>query len=477
MQLKPDASIVVVQTSNGFLVTYSIVVDPDSRVYQQIHDVGSQRKPAGTDSLILEQERAGFREVNIKFRMVIRIDAGIAAALALDREVVVATKKPPAVQCIKWTPNDAGKQTSTELTNRMGWMQKGSDITEMVYDRAMSLAVWITGSGTAYAVQRLPDSPNVSEGNQRLFRGYGFHTADGRGTAATKAAINARFSLLAIGCVEGEIHVYTAKDYAGSIPLSHKLATPAPFVTTGRITCLSYSPDGYCLVAGYEYGWAIWSAYGKPGASSFTADERLSDMNEELWLKSVSDLSWVSAGFGLLITCIDDSRIWALDMTKSAVTTCFSPANITRTLLLSSSNLMIYRGFDLPTTTTLSADAPLWQHVAIPVGYLISQRPIRCVVTSLDGRYIAVAGRRGLAHYSLGSGRWKSFDDPEGENAFVVRGGMCWYQHILIAAAESDESYEVLIQPAIRVDCQADCRTVAPVLPRTRSQCQLCASC
>ncbi|KAL8902178.1 MAG: hypothetical protein Q9207_004850 [Kuettlingeria erythrocarpa] len=443
IQLKPDASIAVVQTSNSFLVTYSIMVDPDTRVYQQIRQGGTQRKPIGTDSLILEQERAGYREVNIKFRMVIRIDAGIAATLALDDEVVVATKKPAAVQCIKWTPDSAGRQTSTELTNRMGWMQKDTDITEMVYDRAMSLAVWITGMGMAYAVQRLPDSSNLSEGTQRLFRGYGFHSAEGRGTAATKAAINARFSMLAVGCIEGEIHVYTARDYVGNIPLSHKLATPASFVTTGRITCLSYSPDGYCLVAGYEHGWAMWSVYGKPGASSFTADARLSDLNEELWLKSVSDLSWIDAGFGLLITCIDDSRLWSLEMTKSAVTTCFSSANITRTLLLSSSNLMIYRGFDLRITTTLSADAPLWQHVAIPVGYLLNQRPIRCVVTSLDGRYIAVAGRRGLVHYSLGSGRWKSFDDSEAENAFVVRGGMCWYQHILIVAAESGESYEL----------------------------------
>lgn len=384
--------------------------------------------------------------------MVIRIDAGIAATLALDSEVVVATKKPAAVQCIKWAPDATGRQTSTELTNRMGWMQKDSDITEMVYDRAMSLAVWITGTGTAYAVQRLPDSSNVPEGNQQLFRGYGFHGAEGQGTAATKAAINARFSLLAVGCINGEIHVYTARDYAGSIPLSHKLATPASFVTTGRITCLSYSPDGYCLVAGYEHGWAMWSVYGKPGANSFTANARLSDMNEELWLKSVSNLSWIGAGFGLLITCIDDSRLWTVEMTKSAVTTCFSSANITRTLLLSSSNLMIYRGFDLRTTTTLSADAPLWQHVAIPVGYLMNQRPIRCVVTSLDGRYVAVAGRRGLAHYSLGSGRWKSFDDSEAENAFVVRGGMCWYQHILIVAAESDASSEVLIPSGTRVN-------------------------
>jgi hypothetical protein len=64
-------------------------------------------------------------------------------------------------------------------------------------------------------------------------------------------------------------------------------------------------------------------------------------------------------------------------------------------------------------------------------------------VISADGRYVAVAGRRGLAHYSVNSGRWKTFEDPLMENEFTVRGGMCWYQHVLIAAIESSESHEV----------------------------------
>ncbi|KAI4173633.1 MAG: hypothetical protein LQ343_002808 [Gyalolechia ehrenbergii] len=441
--LRPDASIAAVQTLDGFLVTYSITLDQTARVYQQIREGGSHRKLPENDSLILEQDRAGFREVSIKFRMVIRIDAGIAAALALDDEVIVATKKPAAIQCIKWTPDNAGRQTSTELTARMVWMQKSTRILAMVYDRAMSLAVWITLDGRAYAVQRLPKRTNESEGSQRLFRGYGFHDPRNEASKAVKAAINARFSLLAIGCAEGEIHVYTARDYVGSIPMSHKLLAPASFSTTGQLTCLSYSPDGYCLVAGYEHGWAMWSAYGKPGASSFGADAKLSETNNECWLMSVSNLSWINAGFSLLLTCVDESRLWAVEMTKSSVTTCFSSANISRMLLLSSTHLMIYRGFDLPVNTTISAEAPLWQHVAIPEGYLINQRPIRSAVISVDGRYVAIAGKKGLAHYSVSSGRWKTFDNPEVENSFVVRGGMCWYQHVLMAAVESDESYEL----------------------------------
>ncbi|KAL9598580.1 MAG: hypothetical protein Q9219_004411 [cf. Caloplaca sp. 3 TL-2023] len=441
--LKPDASIAAVQTANGFLVTYSVVIDPTARVYQQIRDGGRRRSSTGAFNQFLEQDRAGFPEVTIKFRMVIRIDAGIAAALALDNEVVVATKKPAAVQCIKWTPDSSGKQTSTELASRMAWMQKKSVVINMVYNRAMSLAVWITSDGNAYAVQRLPEPAAESEGSQRLFQGYGFHSPQDGGLEATRAAINARFSLLAVACAGGEIYIYAARDYVGSIPLSHKLVAPAPRSVSGEITCISFSPDGYCLVAGYEHGWAMWSVYGKPGASSFNADTRLSKTNDERWLMSVNDVCWINAGFGVLLTCVGDSRIWNLEMTKSAVTTCFTSANISRTLLLSSSDLLIYRGFDLPIKSTISADAPLWQHVALPISYVLNQQPIRSAVISSDGRYVAIAGKRGLAHYSINSGRWKMFDDAQAENAFVVRGGMCWYQHVLIAAVESDESYEL----------------------------------
>ncbi|KAI4100134.1 MAG: hypothetical protein L6R37_005649 [Teloschistes peruensis] len=441
--LRPDASIAVVQTSNGFLVTYSLAVDPSTRVYQQIHEGSKQYKSAQADRLIIEHKRAGFREVNLKFRMVIRIDAGIAVALALDNEVVVATKRPAAVQCIRWTPDDAGRQTSTELTSRMLWLHKGSSIVAMVHDRSMSLAVWIGSDGRAYAVQKRPETPERSEETQRLFRGYEYHSPGDEGFEGIKAAINARFSLLAIGCRGGEIHVYTAKDYVGSIPLSHKVVAPASFATTGSITCLSYSPDGYCLVVGYEHGWAVFSAYGKPGANSFSADTSTSESNEERWLLGISDLGWINGGSDLVLVCPKDSRLWALEMTKSAVTTCFSSANIARTFLLSGSNLIIYRGFDAPIAAGISTDSSLWQQVPIAPAYLMNQRPIRSAISSHDGRYIAIAGKRGLAHYSVRSGRWKTFDDGGDENAFVVRGGMCWYQHVLIAAVETDDSYEV----------------------------------
>lgn len=433
----------VVQTLNGFLVTYNLSVDPETRIYQQVHDPGQNRRQSSVEQIVIEQEHKGVREVNIGFRMVIKIDAGIGKALALDDELVIATQKPAAVQCIRWTPNGTANQTSTELVSRMAWIQKKSSIKDMIYDRAMSLAVWIAGDGAAYAVQRVSGPPKDPGSLRRLFRGYEFYRPATEACLAKKAAINARFSLLALARADAEVQVFYVRDYVGSIPLSHTLQPPASLSITGEVTNLAYSPDGYCLFVGYEKGWAFWSVYGKPGAHSFGADQSLSQSNDDRWLNGVCECAWFNGGLNLLISNPGDDRLWALGMAKSAVAGCFSSANIARTVLLNDSGLMIYRGYDLPIHRTLSGDASLWHHSQIPSAYLLFQQPIRSVAISHNGRYLALAGRRGLAHYSISSGRWKTFKDSTEENAFVVKGGMCWYQHILIAAVETDEHYEV----------------------------------
>lgn len=68
---------------------------------------------------------------------------------------------------------------------------------------------------------------------------------------------------------------------------------------------------------------------------------------------------------------------------------------------------------------------------------------MRYSAISTDGRLIAVAGRRGLGHYSSNSGRWKLFGDEVQEQAFSVRGGLLWFHHVLIAAVEVSRSFQV----------------------------------
>jgi hypothetical protein len=465
--LRPDSAILVVHTSLGFLVTYSLAADAESLVYKagfpshtnvqrrrQSH-IGDPGHVAPDQILWGPGEGLGICDVNVRFRMVIRVDAGIESALALDDELVVATRKPAAVQCIRWSPDSAGNQTSTEILSRMAWLEKKITIREMTHDRPMNLFTWISSDGKAYAVQRTSAGPSQSEAAEpaepaepkKLFKGYCFHVPQGEHDHAVCCVINARFSLIAAGCADATIHVYSARDYSGNIPPSHLHRLPVSSSVSGRLTRLTYSPDGYCLFAGYELGWAMWSVYGKLLSNSFGADHDIASINGERWIAGVHDASWLGGGSEILLVRRDHEAIWLLEAARNAVAGCCNPSNVFRTVLQSTSSVMVYRGYDLPDLTSISAEPFLWHTARIPPTYLLHQWPIRCTVISSDGRYIAVAGRRGLAHYSISSGRWKTFTNDVLENEFQVRGGMCWYQNILVAAVEVNKAFEVRLYP------------------------------
>ncbi|KAJ5562097.1 hypothetical protein N7535_003445 [Penicillium sp. DV-2018c] len=440
--MRPDSTILVVQTLNGYLLTYSVASDPTTRVYQQRfdHSTHHRRQQLALFSSVEEANVVG--DLNIRFRMAIKVESGIVKALALDQELVVATVKPPAIQCIRWTPEAGTTQTTSELLSRILGIPKKVSMVDMVYDRAMNLLIWITSSGQAYAVQRDLGTQQDHEAKS-LFHGHCFHDPKDDREKALKVTVNARFSLLTVSCSNGEVLVYTAKDYMGNIPLSQKLHLPATLATTGALTFLSYSPDGYCLFAGFENGWAIWSVFGKAGGNSFSVDSKLARTNGEYWLTGVTDGCWIGGGSDIILSGRNDRRLWVLETARSALTGCFSSANLARGLLQTGNEFILYRGHDLPDLMTISGKDSLWHHAQYPPAYLHSQWPIRSCVVSQDGRYVAIAGRRGLAHYSINSGRWKVFEDSQAENSFAVRGGMCWYGHILIAAVESDGSYEI----------------------------------
>lgn len=458
--LRPDSAIFVVRTSSGYLITYSLATDSESRVYKPYftsHTNVQRRRQshwggpghAAPDQFLWGPgEGRGVSDISVRFRMVIKVDAGVESALALDEEVVVATRKPAAVQCIRWTPDSSGSQTSTELLSRMAWLGgKKVTIAEMTNDRSMNLSTWVTSDGRAYAVQRTPKGqPNPDTGEmdpKRLFKGYCFHLPQGNHDHGKHAIINARFSLIALGCADGAVRVYTVRDYSGNVPASHVHKLPVSRFHSGSLTTLSYSPDGYCLFAGYEKGWATWSVYGKPLSNSFGIDQNLVASNGEHWVSGVRDASWLGGGSEILLVSQQHEALWQLEMARSAVTGCYSSSNLFRTVLQTTSSVMIYRGYDLPDMSTISAEPFLWHTSRIPAIYLLNQWPIRSTVISSDGRYVAVAGRRGLAHYSVNSGRWKTFSNGDLENEFTVRGGMCWYQNILVAAVEVNKTYEL----------------------------------
>jgi len=452
--LRPDGAFLAVCTSRGYLITYSVLRAFDAPAYQLVFREGNRRntKRRGVNhsSGYGEKEENSildgsglFHRGEVHFRMAIRIDAGIEEALALDNEIVVATKNPPAVQCIKWIPDRLGSQSTNQLLSSIKWLQGRVCLERMIFDKPMSLFTWITSDGQAYAVQQKAEGRKESQNYSGWFNGHIFHKPDVNEARATHASINSRFSLIAVGCRSGTVCIYTVRDYSGGITVLEELAPPVSALSSGRLTALSYSPDGYCLFAGYEKGWVSWSVYGQISGSSFSSERLLAEQTDELWLTGVQDACWMASGVEIALVCPQSYRIYLLEFARSAVTGCFASANIERGLLQTSEGLMVYQGHGKSDLTTITTDISMWLRVQYPIHYLLEQWPIRSAVISSDGRYLAIAGQRGLAHYSISSGRWKTFEDPSLQDEFFVRGGMCWYHHVLIVAVESSTSHEV----------------------------------
>ncbi|KAJ5995460.1 hypothetical protein N7481_002437 [Penicillium waksmanii] len=436
--MHPDSTILVVQTHHGYLLTYSVASDPATRVYQQQFDHSTNPRRQQLTHFAAVEDANVVGDISIRFRMAIKIESGIVKALALDQELVVATRKPSAVQCIRWTPESSGSQTTSEVLNHILNVPKKVTITDMVYDRAMNLLIWLTSNGQAYTVQRLPGTQQDPESPKKLFHGHCFHDPKDDGEKALKVTVNARFSLLTVYCASGEILVYTAKDYTGNVPLSQKLHLPASPATTGALTFMNYSPDGYCLFAGYENGWTTWSVFGKPGGNSFTVDSTLAASNCEEWLTGVSNGCWIGGGSDIILSAQNDRRLWILETARSALTGCFSAVNLAQGLLQTGTEFILYRGHDLPELMTISGKDSLWHHGQYPPGIpsLAMADPVLRRVpgwTAGGDWHITVSTVAGGKCLKIR--KWRTH--------LPFEGGMCWYGHILIAAVESDGSYEI----------------------------------
>ncbi|KAK0557552.1 WD40 repeat protein [Tilletia horrida] len=485
---KPDGSAIIVETDASFALLYDIVFTPSpggsgstSSIYSYTPSSGSGSKSAKKESYAptptalrtsfqpeagelvgsnvtsagSELSKAGVggnspnEVVEISFRLVLRIDAGLSCALPIDSHMLVSTLTPPAIQAIPWPDQD----NSTTKTTSQSSVINEEQVTSLVHSRAMNTFIWITEEGRAYSTSLTMDTKRPS------WRGKCFHGAQNRSKTndfvpACKAAINARFSLLTVGLEDGTLRIYAYRSptrkplYSHSLSIRSSLRSTASFLKTGKVTSLAWTSDGYALAVGFEHGWAVWSTYGKLMASSFRDDWASTSKHfSDSFMFGVQSLFWGPCNSELFIlsgtTAKDgkivdlDRQLFALPFARSAVAGQQSPDNTRYAFVQLDDAVLVYRGSDQPDMSIINPESDVWSNIKIPQAYLALHWPIRYASISNDGRLIAVAGRRGLTHYSAISGRWKRYVLPSQESSFSVRGGLQWYQHVLIAACDA----------------------------------------
>ncbi|KAF9270574.1 RIC1-domain-containing protein [Marasmius fiardii PR-910] len=503
----PDSRRIVIQTTESHLVLVNVTYSYDEHVYQF-------QQPTPSRKIFLPGPGEGFplNGVHLQLEGVIRIEGNLVSLSPREDYILFSTRTPPAVQRIPWpSDDDEGLEDETETARRRhrfnqydNWVinERGFDwlidseavVSSLSISRSTGIETWITSDGRAYIVRLAEDGEDMllsdikgtaeeltgaPEATDRDltngWRGTCIHNFESprwvqkqrridpdaplhernrpvylEPKRAVKIAINAKFSLIAIGMHGGGIAFTKFPSQEGVMPSSQRVPI-SPNKETGPVCSMEWSSDGHVLAVGWQYGWGIFTSGGRCLVAAFGAEEHV-DLKkfQDIFMHGVRSLFWSPGNFELIALAQPNSlpttvegQIFIIPFAKSAITGQHSPDNTRYAFLQMDDRALVYRGADQPDMSVINPESDVWQHIKIPQSYLSTNWPIRYSSISSDGRLVAIAGRRGLVHYSTSSGRWKMFADGVQEQAFSVRGGLLWFHHVLIAAVEVNKSYQI----------------------------------
>ncbi|KAL7285751.1 hypothetical protein ACG7TL_000860 [Trametes sanguinea] len=461
LQWSPDGQRIVIQTTESYLVLITVEYNAEEVPYQTpplATNAARHFLPGAGEALPLQS-------LKLHLEGVIRIEGSLQSVSPRKDYILFSTSNPPAIQRVPW-PNtgEAGENGQGDYDT---WEVNEEELPWLVDPDGFE--TWITSDGRAYLVQlyqeqnlgpspsevsagdderaqqfkelshqlgQLPHSRQSSDSMSSVrplsWHGTCIHHVDpprwvqkrkqvdpgdiARYTyteprRAMMIALNPKFSMLAIGTYNGTVEFTNFPSVDGAVPKPQVLQIPNMYARdgTGSVCTMEWSSDGYVLAVGWEKGWAVWSVGGRCLAWGFGVEY---EVDEERFQDA----------FMYGVRSLDNTQYAFLQMDD---------------------RVLVYRGADQPDMSVINPEADVWQHVKIPQSYMSANWPIRYSSLSADGRLIAIAGRRGLVHYSSTSGRWKMFADELQEQAFTVKGGLLWFHHVLIAAVEVAGAHQI----------------------------------
>ncbi|EFA06481.2 guanine nucleotide exchange factor subunit Rich [Tribolium castaneum] len=286
---------------------------------------------------------------------------------------------------------------------------------------------------------------------------------------ATCTVMNHKYRLITFGRANSECIVYYVDESTGGLEVSHNCVLSSKDYPgdPGAVAQVLWTPDGCALVAAWEKGGiAMWSTFGSLLMCSLGWDYGLNidlQTNNPLQIKS---MQFATEGYQLWMvhkeakdgevnsngTC---TNLLQLDFMKSALTInpCMSHqshlylqgedklyVNSADTLIKMFSERstkdegVFNESLSMPSTL---AEGRQWLVIPVPSTYSATNWPIRYSAIDSDGQNMAIAGRTGLAHYSMQTRRWKLFGNETQEKDFIVVGGLLWWRDYLVMGCYS----------------------------------------
>ncbi|XP_040436525.1 guanine nucleotide exchange factor subunit RIC1 isoform X1 [Falco naumanni] len=478
---RPDSTMIAVSTANGYILFFEIPSARDKYLYEPVYPKGGPHLK-GTPHYKEEQCAPS---LNLEMKKVLDLQASITSLQSTIEDLLVATADG-FLHLIHWDGMTNGRKAinlctvpfSVDLqSSRAGSLLGFED----VYVRDMEYCATLDGFAVVFNDGRVGFiTPMSSKFTAEQLHGvWAQDVIDG-----TCVAVNNKYRLMAFGCANGSVQVYTIDTTTGAMQFSHKLElTPKQYPDiwnkTGPVKLMRWSPDSCVVMVTWECGGlSLWSVFGAQLICTLGGDFAYqSDGSKKDPLK-ISSMTWGSEGYHLWV--IDGSSsnvkperdanneahqfgILQFHFIKSALTVNPCMSNQEQVLLQGEDRLYLNCGDATQAQSPRNASAhsehkptrergPFsdgsldsqglstllghrhWHVVQIHSTYLESNWPIRFSAIDKLGQNVAVVGKFGFAHYSLLTKKWKLFGNITQEQNMMVTGGLAWWNDFIVLA-------------------------------------------
>uniref|UniRef100_A0A8C1YAE4 Protein RIC1 homolog n=1 Tax=Cyprinus carpio TaxID=7962 RepID=A0A8C1YAE4_CYPCA len=474
VEWKPDDSMIAVTAANGYVLLFDIIGGSDEKcLYEPVYPKGARVKVT-----------PGYKEeqcapaLTLEMKKPIDLEAPISCLQTLQEDLLVATADG-YLHMLHWDSVSNGRRAVNLCTIPFSLdlqSSRGGPCLDLngVHIREMEYCATLDGFAVVFNDGRLgfitPTANRLA--TDQLQGVWAADVSDG-----TCVAVNNKYRLMAFGCASGSVLVYMIDSSTGSMQLSHKLElTPKHYPDiwnkTGAVKMVRWSPDCSVVMVTWDCGGlSLWSVFGAHLICTLGEDFSChSDGTKKEPLK-ISSMSWGVEGYHLWVICSTDGAegdeklqqtgILQFQFIKSALTVNPCTSNQEQVLLHGEDRLYLTCGDPTQAHSVSdkspsrdsgspvhrpSASTPLsqglstllghkhWQVVQIHSTYLETNWPIRFAAIDWSGQCVAVAGRRGFAHYSLYTRKWKLFGNVTQEQNMTVTGGLTWWDDFVVVA-------------------------------------------
>uniref|UniRef100_A0A8C1DAI9 Protein RIC1 homolog n=1 Tax=Cyprinus carpio carpio TaxID=630221 RepID=A0A8C1DAI9_CYPCA len=462
------------RAANGYVLLFDIIGGSDEKcLYEPVYPKGARVKVT-----------PGYKEeqcapaLTLEMKKPIDLEAPISCLQTLQEDLLVATADG-YLHMLHWDSVSNGRRAVNLCTIPFSLdlqSSRGGPCLDLdgVHIREMEYCATLDGFAVVFNDGRLgfitPTANRLA--TDQLQGVWAADVSDG-----TCVAVNNKYRLMAFGCASGSVLVYMIDSSTGSMQLSHKLElTPKHYPDiwnkTGAVKMVRWSPDCSVVMVTWDCGGlSLWSVFGAHLICTLGEDFSChSDGTKKEPLK-ISSMSWGVEGYHLWVICSTDGAegdeklqqtgILQFQFIKSALTVNPCTSNQEQVLLHGEDRLYLTCGDPTQAHSVSdkspsrdsgspvhrpSASTPLsqglstllghkhWQVVQIHSTYLETNWPIRFAAIDWSGQCVAVAGRRGFAHYSLYTRKWKLFGNVTQEQNMTVTGGLTWWDDFVVVA-------------------------------------------